>query len=843
MPIVSTHGKAPSDTPVTTDKARTDRQLDGPSVQVPEIPNDLELQIAMDELATNGSSEALKIMLAKQAGVDPRTVLLRSTPWNVDSASGGQLSFIGKLDSLEDAGRETSELLGSEPQTKSVNIDLIAEVERCEPYGYQPLDSSKQEIRLLKLNETEALGHYNHLTTRTFSVNDAPSYHCLSYVWGDPDRFIPLNCDGKYIMVTQNLYHGISLSFSRYPEIYLWADGLCINQDDLEERAQQVRLMGRIYSGCSRVLAIPGHHKYQHVAQNEVTVDDESSVPSSPSTPTPDEEILLEVVSAPTAQHLDMTTVRPAISLMNLLTRAWTTRVDDGAISAGKWEMYGIPDPKLEEGRSIWSNTFSFWEEDWLWRKWVLPECVLSHKVIIFYGEYVVSLDALMEFWDAAHRHMPPKALRHGHMADVFNRILHTTPATTISTLRSRRSGRQSGGGEETQNLTTVPAHAEGRQVATDLLTLLALSRNNFVTDPRDKIYAMLGLATDDVARSIPQSYHESNTTMKTFSDAARSFIADGRGYELLEHAGVHHKIPGLPSWVPDWTHQSRSKLKTHLYQCTTSSGPSISLSKSDPNKVTVRGAAPKRIIAVGPAWRYYSSGDDELDIHSQPFMPMKTKSDDIMKLPPFSDEDARCFILQMATNLADAAKCKDVYGEDLNQAIARTLCADISWSGERLSDSPAALEAFQKAFHAFQTFYAQGPEPDQLPLEPGSKLRVHNSGIFDWILECSEEEADRFMCELWPFAMALQEAQRGRRFAILKNGSLATVPWDAEVDDLVMLIEGARVPFVVKAQDKAHKQDDPMSFELIGDCYVHGLMDGARAQQGSFKWRDVTLR
>ncbi|GJC88931.1 heterokaryon incompatibility protein 6, OR allele [Colletotrichum liriopes] len=62
---------------------------------------------------------------------------------------------------------------------------------------------------------------------------------------------------GARIPITANLqdfldeFHRRSLEDVRY----LWIDALCINQDNLTERRDQIALMGRIYSSCERTIA------------------------------------------------------------------------------------------------------------------------------------------------------------------------------------------------------------------------------------------------------------------------------------------------------------------------------------------------------------------------------------------------------------------------------------------------------------------------------------------------------------------------------------------------------------------------------------------------------------
>ncbi|RSL72543.1 hypothetical protein CEP53_001005 [Fusarium sp. AF-6] len=79
-------------------------------------------------------------------------------------------------------------------------------------------------------------------------------YEALSYVWGSPEKtqsiFTPTGC----VSVTENLHAALSrLRDGSLPRI-VWADAVCINQDDMEERDQQVKAMAKIYAKASRVI-------------------------------------------------------------------------------------------------------------------------------------------------------------------------------------------------------------------------------------------------------------------------------------------------------------------------------------------------------------------------------------------------------------------------------------------------------------------------------------------------------------------------------------------------------------------------------------------------------------
>ena len=80
------------------------------------------------------------------------------------------------------------------------------------------------------------------------------SYDALSYVWGIPTRNHAIPKPEGSIPITSNLH--IALQRIRLTDTarYIWADAVCINQDDAFERGHQVKLMARIYIRAKSVL-------------------------------------------------------------------------------------------------------------------------------------------------------------------------------------------------------------------------------------------------------------------------------------------------------------------------------------------------------------------------------------------------------------------------------------------------------------------------------------------------------------------------------------------------------------------------------------------------------------
>lgn len=119
-------------------------------------------------------------------------------------------------------------------------------------YEHKPLDTTKQRIRLLKLEKGNE--GYIRCTINTFNIETAPPYQALSYVWGPPNPVRYILVGEKRMIIQSNLYRCL-LNLRREKEVdYLWIDQICIDQSNTIERNHQVQLMSLIYSRCSSMI-------------------------------------------------------------------------------------------------------------------------------------------------------------------------------------------------------------------------------------------------------------------------------------------------------------------------------------------------------------------------------------------------------------------------------------------------------------------------------------------------------------------------------------------------------------------------------------------------------------
>lgn len=119
-------------------------------------------------------------------------------------------------------------------------------------YTYQALDSS-EHIRLLILDPAQESAE---LRCSLISVlpSDETRYEALSYVWGDPTETRRIHVSGDELNITTNLHSALQHLRFKDRKRTLWADAICIDQDNLDERGEQVKLMGQIYTQAEQVL-------------------------------------------------------------------------------------------------------------------------------------------------------------------------------------------------------------------------------------------------------------------------------------------------------------------------------------------------------------------------------------------------------------------------------------------------------------------------------------------------------------------------------------------------------------------------------------------------------------
>ncbi|KAF2239752.1 hypothetical protein EV356DRAFT_109915 [Viridothelium virens] len=279
-------------------------------------------------------------------------------------------------------------------------------------------------------------------------------------------------------------------------EVMLWADAICINQDDLDERSHQVSMMGLIYSKAKGVIAWLGESN----KESDLALDSAE-------------------YWAPFMRHI---------------TDSMPDQVINGIIvEEAEKEVPLAFDPSARQALGNFS-TRPYWT-----RVWIVQELLLARQVDVRCGERVLNIDQLRDAIAGRTASDAAQAAGDGpnHLQSQASLELQASPMFNML-MRTRSS--------------PEPAHLEKlpQEAVADISNLDA-------TDARDKVFALLGLVSSEAPRYDLIRPDYTKSLEQVYQDFARYSITMDRTLEVLRIAGrTFHSantLESLPTWVPNW--------------------------------------------------------------------------------------------------------------------------------------------------------------------------------------------------------------------------------------------------------------------------------------------------
>ncbi|KAI9170633.1 Heterokaryon incompatibility protein [Paramyrothecium foliicola] len=112
-----------------------------------------------------------------------------------------------------------------------------------------------------------------HATLKSLSLSERPRYDALTYTWGDMAGAKRIYVNENKIAITGNLHQ--ALVNMRHPRdtIALWVDQICIDQQNLAEKSNQIPLMTTIYNRARTVRMWLGNHLAPRWVENADELD------------------------------------------------------------------------------------------------------------------------------------------------------------------------------------------------------------------------------------------------------------------------------------------------------------------------------------------------------------------------------------------------------------------------------------------------------------------------------------------------------------------------------------------------------------------------------------------
>ncbi|KAK6069997.1 heterokaryon incompatibility protein [Seiridium cupressi] len=482
---------------------------------------------------------------------------------------------------------------------------------------YQPLGNNS--LRLLFIKPAHSDEQIECALVTIDQIDEAPEFEAVSYVWGQEKSPIPIICNGVRKTVTQNLANALTklrplpnwgsvLTWSKEHRLHssrnvwrhfarnrnedqedktslqtaVWIDAICINQEDASERANQVKLMGRIFQRAHTV---------------KIWLRDELSRRGPvPDTSSNSRWTLVQNHNASDhlRYHVDMPIVLSFIAqaLRNLQgqpNNLVTLRPINDLQHRNM--IYGLPPPSGVE----WSILRDFLSNPWFTRVWVVQEVVLARRAVAILGDWHVDWSALGQAasWYTAKGFALPRSLKNPLYSD--NDFLPVSDAAILW---------------ETQMIPTKRL---------PLLSLLKDFRLRHATQDIDKLYATLGLAeqstlshTNELHMLLQPNYGNSVETV--YRDVARFLTIEHGSVLVLAHVDrTPTETPGWPSWVPDWRHVKRStEIWNALEQeaCQADNDEPLSMGiGQDENSLILQGVKADAVRAYGDRLDNYGLG------------------------------------------------------------------------------------------------------------------------------------------------------------------------------------------------------------------------------------------
>jgi hypothetical protein len=374
-----------------------------------------------------------------------------------------------------------------------------------EKYRYQPLPGHDhfRVLELLPGKSTEIVRCRLHTEQFTHAED---KYAAISYVWGNPTDRVQIVCDDRIIEVTVNLADALSHIRDKAKSRLVWADAICINQDDNTEKGHQVKRMGDVYKNAKEVLVWLGR----------------------------DSEGIAE-------------------DCFNLI-RDTTEYLDRHLEIHGKIE--NIPEITLTSpisfDKSRWNKVRKLVGMPWFSRLWVLQEAALAKQCELLWGVYQLSLAELCEL-SCAVKSMPEVYNLVGRFAwgKVFDSFVAQCAYQTVDNW--------------TENKPLMKDYKKRFQ-SQPFLDLLETGRTLEASFEVDRVYAFLGnplaMKHGDGALLVEPDY--SKPVLEIYFEMACSLLAHPREAPYLLVRIDHHSskcIEGttlgrdgaFPSWVPRW--------------------------------------------------------------------------------------------------------------------------------------------------------------------------------------------------------------------------------------------------------------------------------------------------
>lgn len=344
----------------------------------------------------------------------------------------------------------------------------------------------------------------------------------------------------------------------------------------------------------------------------------------------------------------------------------------------------------------------------------------------------------------------------------------------------------------------------------------IVLTRSFKCSDPRDKVFALLGFYNEcdeflpDYTKSVEEVCTEATKFQLRYSEdlSALSLVEDRR----------YRQLTSLPSWVPDYsvrTLDSIGIVKQGVFHA--SQNLQTKLIFKDSGILALRAMKIDDMTCIGeykleweedwvnPRWLsilgglddMYCTGEHKLEAFWRTLIENTDRWD--------HTEEQLNFTHPAPSSMARSFRC--------------SILVRVSWAIMDAGASPLSEQLVASIFTSLNTLSAMDPH-NLIPTPDSVHRFVEKESSFPPSELLTDTHLATLPPEFTPYPEALRSVKEAKFFRTRK-GFMGTGPLSMREGDSVWLFPGAQVFFILREKLGTDR------FELIGDAYVHGLMHG----------------
>ena len=556
-------------------------------------------------------------------------------------------------------------------------------------YQYSSL-SEPTHIRVLDILP----GNFNsdvRFRLRERRLGDGDIYYAVSYAWGPPVLTHKLYSAEGFIQVTENLWEALRRYRDEDETITLWVDAVCIDQTNIQERAQQVVLMRSIYSESKRVLIWLGLES-------------------------PSDRSAFEFITRVINCFYESTPDRDALSdkIIPILNNEYQDAVTE------------------------------LFAKSWFSRVWTFQEIICAAEAALTSGSLVIEFEDVQSF------------------------CIIWVVVKLVPWLKSNASQRAL---SQVASLHATRDHLSEQSAVNSLFQIVKRTRTRLATDPKDKIYGLVALASD--INPLPFTPTYKTTVNHLFEEFAAHVIRQNENLDIFHCCNFQHGLRKWPSWVPDWRYSDKLTMPINREK---DSFRAAGSSCWDTSTAIVNHSLGVEAMCLDRLQNVTSPGP------SPNFVGLSDWDNGWLLRVKWHQNTIRETMEMTSISLLYSSE------QERWHAWWRTII------GERNREMERATPDYEQRVRGYQEAL------DQV---------IYNDPDLDIDFEFAET-SDRVG------AMA-----KHRRFCLSREGRIGWVPIAARIGDIVSLLRGSPVPVIIRPSWRRK------SYLMIGQAYIHGIMDG----------------